>query len=72
MKIKLNTRNLTTIIVIGGTMAFILGIIGLKSIEDMMILLILFPVGIVALTIVVWIQIYLTEKIKEDALIDRE
>lgn len=35
--------------------------------EDTTIILILFPFGMIALTVIVWFQIYISEKIKEDA-----
>ena len=70
MRRKLNIRNLISSIIIGEIMVLILGIIGLYDIKYTRILLILFPIVMIALTLIIRIQIYLTEKIKEDALID--
>lgn len=65
MKRRLNKRNLITAIIIGEIMVFIIGLIGLQNMEDTTILLILFPFGMIILAIIVWFQIYISDKSKE-------
>lgn len=68
MNRRLNKRNLITAIIIGEIMILAFRLLGLQNIEDTKILLTFFPVVMVALAIIVWFQINITDKIKEDAL----
>lgn len=67
MKRRLNIKNLITAIIIGEIMIIIFWLLGLgaQNANDIMMLLILFPTGIIALALITASEIYCAEKIEE-------